>query len=74
MPLALPLCRIQTTRETMNKFNESDPILNDLSPKVKEKALQLAADLLAAGRFSNPSEALKEGVKQAEEWFLDLEG
>ena len=58
----------------MNKLNESDPLLNDLSPEVKEKALQLAADLLASGRFSNPSEALKEGVKQAEEWFLDLEG
>ena len=58
----------------MNEFNESDPMLNDLSPKVKEKALQLAADLLAEGRFANPAEALKEGIKQAEEWFLDLEG
>jgi len=58
----------------MNEFNESDPMLNDLSPKVKEKALQLAADFLAEGRFANPAGALKEGIKQAEEWFLDLEG
>ena len=58
----------------MNDFNESDPMLNELSLKVKEKALQLAAGFLAEGRFANHAEALKEGIKQAEEWFLDLEG
>jgi hypothetical protein len=58
----------------MNQLNESDPMLRDLSPKVKEKALQLAAGFIAEGKFTDRNEALKEAIKQAEEWFLDLEG
>ena len=65
---------IKATRDTMQNLNEFHPMLSDLAPRVKEKALELAAALLSEGRFTQPDEALREGIKQAEEWFLDLEG
>lgn len=54
-------------------FNEFDPELKELKPKVKEKALEIADKLLIEKSLSK-EEALKEGIKQAEEWFFDLEG
>jgi uncharacterized protein YdaT len=54
-------------------FDEFEPELKDLKPAVKEKALEIAGKLLTEKSLSR-EEALKEGIKQAEEWFLDFEG
>ena len=58
----------------MQQFEDFNPMLDDLIPKVREKAIQLALEMLAEGRFDNKEAALKEGIKQAEEWFTELEG
>lgn len=58
----------------MHHFDDLEPMLEDLIPKVKEKAIQLALEMLSEGRFDNKEAALKEGIKQAEEWFTELEG
>jgi uncharacterized protein YdaT len=54
-------------------FDEFESELKDLKPAVKEKALEIAGKLLTEKSLSR-EEALKEGIKQAEEWFLDFEG
>jgi uncharacterized protein YdaT len=48
--------------------------LNDLKPEIKDKAIELANDFMASGEYSEESKAIKEGIRQAEEWFLNLEG
>ena len=55
-------------------FENFEPELADLDPQVKEKAIELAIQFLEAGKFPDQYQALKEGIKQAEEWFLNLEG
>ncbi len=42
-------------------------------PKVKEKAIEFAIRLMKEKKL-NKEDALKEGIKQAENWFIDLEG
>lgn len=54
-------------------FDEFEPELKNLKLAVKEKALQIAGKLLTEKSLSR-EDALKEGIKQAEEWFFDLEG
>ncbi len=54
-------------------FDEFEPKLSELKPAVKEKALEIADKLLTKKSISK-EDALKEGIKQAEEWFFDLEG
>ena len=54
-------------------FDEFEPKLSDLKPAVKEKALEIAKKLLTEKSLSR-EDALKDGIKQAEEWFFDLEG
>lgn len=54
-------------------FNGFEPELTDLSPEVKAKALEIAGKLIKEKNLSKP-EAIKLGIKQAEEWFFDLEG
>lgn len=54
-------------------FDEFEPELKELKPTVKEKALEIAGKLLTEKSISR-ADALKEGIKQAEEWFFDLEG
>lgn len=54
-------------------FDEFKPKLSDLKPAVKEKAMKIAGKLLTEKSLSR-EDALKEGIKQAEEWFVDLEG
>lgn len=54
-------------------FDEFKPKLSDLKPAVKEKALEIAGKLLTKKSLSR-EDALKEGIKQAEEWFVDLDG
>ena len=58
----------------MQHFDDFKPMLDDLVPKVREKAVQLALEMLSEGRFDNKEAALNEGIKQAEEWFTELEG
>ena len=47
--------------------------IEDLEPKIKEKAVNIAIHLIKKYKM-NREDALKEGIKQAKEWFLDLEG
>jgi hypothetical protein len=54
-------------------FDEFEPKVKKLKPEVKEKALEIAARLLTVKSLFR-EEALKEGIKQAEEWFFSLEG
>lgn len=49
-------------------FEDFEPMFNELTPKVRAKAIELAAQMLVSGKFSDKEEALKEGIKQAEEW------
>ena len=58
----------------MNHFDDFGPMLDELIPWIGEKAIQLALEMLSDGRFDNKEAALKEGIKQAEEWFTELEG
>jgi uncharacterized protein YdaT len=53
-------------------FNDFGLELDGLNSIVKERAIEIANQLLEEGL--SKQEALKEGIKQAQEWFLDLEG
>lgn len=55
-------------------FDDFDAELKDLVPAAKKKAIEIARKLLANGEVESQEEAIKEGIKQAEEWFLDSEG
>mgnify|MGYP003296265458 CR=1 FL=1 len=57
-----------------NHFPEFHLLLNDLTPKVREKAIEIALELLANGQCPDKQSAITEGIRQAEEWFMDLEG
>lgn len=56
-----------------NQFDDLVNNLKELDPKIKEKAIDIAIQLIKRKKM-NREDALKEGIKQAEEWFLDLEG
>ncbi|KAA8475446.1 hypothetical protein BDE36_3541 [Arcticibacter tournemirensis] len=56
------------------RFEDFEPDLKELKPSVKEKAIEIANKLLKNGKFTDQGEALKEGIKQAEEWFINMEG
>lgn len=47
--------------------------LINLTPEVREKAIEIANRLMKKGGISE-DEAIKKGIKRAEEWFLDSEG
>ncbi len=47
--------------------------LNSLNPTVREKALEIANELMKEGKFTE-KEAIIEAFKRAEEWSYDLEG
>jgi uncharacterized protein YdaT len=65
----------QDNQIPMNQqFHDFEAMLNDLTPKVREKAIQLALEMLAEGTYSDKEQALRAGIQQAEEWFMDLEG
>lgn len=55
-------------------FEDFDAELKDLVPAAKKKAIEIANKLLARGEVESQEKAIKEGIKQAEEWFLDSEG
>ena len=46
--------------------------LKDLNPKVREKALEIANRLMEEEEYTE-AEAIKEAIKRAEEWFLDMQ-
>ncbi|MHB1179599.1 MAG: hypothetical protein ACYCZO_14875 [Daejeonella sp.] len=47
--------------------------MNDLEPKVREKAMEIANQLKEEGRI-NESSIVDEAIQQAQEWFLNMEG
>lgn len=57
----------------MKNHTEYEKELRELEPKVKEKALEIAHKLLSEKKYSE-EKAIKEGIKLAEAWFMDLEG
>lgn len=56
-----------------NQFKDFDPQLKDLKPEVREKAIEIAA-VLVSEKGLGKDVALKLGIEQAENWFLDAEG
>lgn len=52
-------------------FGEFEADLKDLRPAVREKALEIASELLM--KNYKRQDALKEGIKQAQKLFMDLE-
>jgi len=55
---------------TFENFNTD---LDKLNPDVRKKALEIAKKLMIDGKHSK-SQAIKEAITQAQEWFYDLEG
>ncbi|HET8864855.1 MAG TPA: hypothetical protein VFM80_04090 [Gracilimonas sp.] len=51
-------------------FEDFEADLRDLNPKVQEKALKIATRLMKEGGYTE-GEAIKEAIKEAEQWFLD---
>ena len=47
--------------------------LENLTPEVRKRAVEIAQNIMKKGGFSE-DEAMKEGIKRAEEWFFDSEG
>lgn len=56
-----------------SSFNDLAKFLKGHDPKIKEKAIEFAIHLMKEKKL-NKIDALKEGIKQAENWFIDLEG
>ncbi|MDT0691376.1 hypothetical protein RM549_16390 [Salegentibacter sp. F188] len=54
-------------------FEDFKTDLDSLNPTVREKALEIANELMKEGKFTE-KEAITEAIKQSEEWFYDLEG
>ncbi len=55
---------------TFENYGEN---LKNLNPKVRKKALEIANRLMAEGNYSE-GDAIKQAVKEAQEWFLDMQG
>lgn len=47
--------------------------LENLTPEVRKRALEIAEKLMKIGGVSE-DEAIRKGIKRAEEWFLNSEG
>jgi uncharacterized protein YdaT len=54
-------------------FEDFHPELEDLVPEVREMALQIAKRLAREQNFPR-EKAIAEGIKKAEEWFLNSQG
>ncbi|MDT0690900.1 hypothetical protein RM549_13965 [Salegentibacter sp. F188] len=54
-------------------FEDFKTDLDSLNPAVREKALEIANELMKEGKYTK-KEAITKAIKQAEEWFYDLEG
>jgi uncharacterized protein YdaT len=57
----------------INNNEELPDDFNDLKPHVREKALEIA-DQLMPRDIPEGSTRIREAIKQAEEWFTELEG
>ena len=51
-------------------FENFEADLNDLNPKIRDKALEIANRLMEEKEYSE-EEAIEEAITEAEEWFLD---
>lgn len=54
-------------------FEDFKTDLDPLNPIIREKALEMANELMKQGEYLE-KEAIDEAIKKAEEWFYDLEG
>ncbi|HLR32273.1 MAG TPA: hypothetical protein VK074_07280 [Fodinibius sp.] len=54
-------------------FENHGADLKNLEPQVREKALEIANHLMEEEDYSE-GEAIKQAVKEAQEWFLDKQG
>ena len=54
-------------------FEDFRTDLDSLDPVIKEKALDIANQLMKQGKLTE-KEAITEAIKRAEEGFYDLEG
>ena len=54
-------------------FSEFHLELKDLEEVVKKKAIEIANDICAS-KSCTKAEAIREGIKKAEEWFLNRSG
>lgn len=53
---------------------ENHPLeMNDLDPKVREKAIEIANQLKKEGEINELS-IVDEAIKRAQDWFLNMEG
>lgn len=53
---------------------ENHPLeMNDLDPKVREKAIEIANQLKKEGKIKELS-IVDEAIKRAQDWFLNMEG
>lgn len=47
--------------------------MNDLDPKIREKAIQIANELRESQEVSELN-IVKEAIRRAQQWFISLEG
>jgi hypothetical protein len=57
----------------MEGFEAFETELKDLVPEVREKALELAGQYLNKQGY-NKARAIKEGIADAQAWFMESEG
>jgi uncharacterized protein YdaT len=54
-------------------FENFKPALNNLTPQVREKAVEIAHKLMEQGGISE-DRAIQQAIVEAEEWFYNSEG
>ena len=54
-------------------FENLDTHLQDLTPEVRQKAREIAEELVKKKHYSE-EKAIKEAIKRAQEWLYDSEG
>jgi len=54
-------------------FQDFKPDLDSLDPKVREKVLEIAGQLVSEKNYTK-KKAIAEAIVKAEEWFYDLGG
>ncbi|MBO6585590.1 MAG: hypothetical protein JJ953_05760 [Gracilimonas sp.] len=54
-------------------FENHEMDLKNLNPQVRKKALEIANRLMEEGDYTK-GEAIKQAIKEAREWFLDIQG
>ncbi len=54
-------------------FENFKPKLQNLTPEVREKVLEIAHEIMETGSVSE-EKAISQAIIKAEEWFYDLEG